>query len=99
LVNALEQISTALRLPMSNTLACDDILGDTDDDEQLARTPYADCSAGDTTGCCLSSSLRPTHGTPMLPDAELALQVGGRGSDRSTSGADDSVANLQRHHH
>jgi hypothetical protein len=39
------------------------------------------------------------HGTSMLSDAALSLQVCDGGSDRSTSGANDSAANLQRHQH
>jgi hypothetical protein len=34
-----------------------DILINTDDGERAARIAYADCSAGDTTGCCLSRPL------------------------------------------
>jgi hypothetical protein len=34
-----------------NTLVCQDILIDTDDDERPARIAYTGCSAGGTMGC------------------------------------------------
>jgi hypothetical protein len=94
--HALQQIDTALWLPMS----CHDILINTDDDERPARIAYADCSAGDTTRCCISSSLRLPHGRRVLRDAELPLQVGHCGFERVIEfSANAAATDLQRHQH